>query len=168
VNLDRFNSGFKSRAWNSELCRRSRRSGNPSSARGQRDISYSGPQFTLTILSIFAVIGLILVAIGAYSVLAYTVSQQTHEIGIRIALGAAEQSVFLMVLRIGAVLVSIGLAVGLVASLLLNRLIANQLWGVQPHDQLTMISVILIIAIIGTVACLVPARRNPVVYLRYE
>ena len=133
---------------------------------------YSGPQFALTILSIFAAIGLILVAIGAYSVLAYTVSQQTHEIGIRMALGAARQSIFLMVLRMGATLVCIGLGVGLVASLLLNRLIANQLWGVQPHDPLTMISVILIIAMIGTIACLVPAKRatrvDPVVSLRYE
>src|SRR6185437_16816829 len=99
-----------------------------------------------TILSIFAGIGLILVAIGAYSVLAYTVSQQTHEIGIRMALGATEQNVFLIVLRMGAMLVSIGLAVGLIASLFLNRLIANQLWGVKPHDPLTMISVILVIA----------------------
>jgi len=137
-----------------------------------KSFSYSGPQFTLTILSIFAAIGLILVAIGAYSVLAYTVSQQTHEIGIRMALGATEQNVFLIVLRMGAILVSIGLAVGLVASLFLNRLIANQLWGVKPHDPLTMISVILVIAIIGTIACLIPARRatrvDPVVSLRYE
>jgi putative ABC transport system permease protein len=137
-----------------------------------KSFSYSGPEFTLTILSIFAVIGLILVAIGAYSVLAYTVSQQTHEIGIRIALGAATQSVFLMVLRMGAVLVSVGLAVGLVASLFLNQLIADQLWGVQAHDPLTLVSVILIIAIIGTLACLIPARRatrvDPVVSLRYE
>ncbi|HEY7305920.1 MAG TPA: ABC transporter permease [Bryobacteraceae bacterium] len=137
-----------------------------------KSFSYSGPEFTLTILSIFAVIGLILVAIGAYSVLAYTVSQQTHEIGIRIALGAATQSVFLMVLRTGAVLVSIGLVVGSVASLFLNRLIADQLWGVQAHDPLTMVTVILIIAIIGTIACLIPARRatrvDPVVSLHYE
>jgi putative ABC transport system permease protein len=113
-----------------------------------------------------------LVAIGAYSVLAYTVSQQTHEIGIRMALGAARQSIFLMVLRMGAVLVCIGLAVGLAGSLLLNRLIANQLWGVQPHDPLTMVSVVLIIAIIGAIACLVPARRatrvDPMVSLRYQ
>lgn len=137
-----------------------------------KSFSYSGPEFTLTILSIFAVIGLILVAIGAYSVLAYTVSQQTHEIGIRIALGAATQSVFLMVLRMGAALVSVGLAVGLVASLFLNHLIADQLWGVQAHDPLTLVTVILIIAIIGTLACLIPARRatrvDPVVSLRYE
>jgi putative ABC transport system permease protein len=137
-----------------------------------KSFSYSGPQFTLTILSILAAIGLSLVAIGAYSVLAYTVSQQTHEIGIRMALGAARQSIFLMVLRMGAVLVCIGLAVGLAGSLLLNRLIANQLWGVQPHDPLTMVSVVLIIAIIGTIACLVPARRatrvDPMVSLRYQ
>ena len=137
-----------------------------------KSFSYSGPQFALTILSIFAVIGLILVAIGAYSVLAYTVSEQTHEIGIRMALGAPEQSVFLMVLRMGALLVSIGLAVGVIASLFLNRFIANQLWGVKPHDPLTMVSVAAVIAIIGTAACLVPARRatrvDPVISLRYE
>jgi putative ABC transport system permease protein len=137
-----------------------------------KSFSYSGPQFALTILSIFAAIGLILVAIGAYSVLAYTVSQQTYEIGIRMALGAARQIIFLMVLRMGAVLVCIGLAVGLVASLLLNRFIANQLWGVQPHDPLTMVTVIVIIAIVGTIACLVPAKRatrvDPLVSLRYE
>jgi hypothetical protein len=137
-----------------------------------KSFSYSGPQFALTILSIFAGIGLILVAIGTYSVLSYTVSRQTHEIGIRMALGAAEKSVFWMVLRMGGTLIGIGLAVGLVASLILNRLIANQLWGVKPHDPLTMISVIVVIAIIGTAACLVPARRatgvDPLEALRYE
>jgi putative ABC transport system permease protein len=137
-----------------------------------KSFSYSGPQFALTILSIFAVIGLMLVAIGAYSVLAYTVSEQTHEIGIRMALGAPERSVFLMVLRMGAVLVSIGLAVGVIASLFLNRFIANQLWGVKPHDPATMVSVAVVIATIGTAACLIPARRatrvDPLVSLRYE
>lgn len=137
-----------------------------------KSFSYSGPQFTLTILSIFAVIGLILVAIGTYSVLAYAVSRQTLEIGIRMALGALEQDVFLMVLRIGGILVSIGLAIGFVASLFLNRLIANQLWGVKPHDPLTMVSVIVIIAIVGTFACLIPAKRatrvDPLLALRYE
>jgi predicted permease len=134
--------------------------------------SYSGPRFTLTILGIFAVIGLILVSIGVYSVLAYTVSQRTHEIGIRMALGAREGNVFSMVLRMGGVLVLIGLGVGSIASLLLNRLISSQLWGVQPHDPLTMISVILIIAAVGVVACLIPAKRatrvSPVVSLRYQ
>jgi ABC-type antimicrobial peptide transport system permease subunit len=103
--------------------------------------------------------------------MAYTVSQQTHELGIRMALGAAERSLFLMVLRMGAILISAGLVVGVIASLLLNRFIANQLWGVKPHDPLTMISVIVIIAVIGTIACLVPARRatrvDPLVSLRH-
>jgi putative ABC transport system permease protein len=137
-----------------------------------KSFSYSGPQFALTILSIFAGIGLILVAIGTYSVLSYTVSQQTHEIGIRMALGAAEPSVFWMVLRAGGTLIGIGVAVGLFASLLLNRLIANQLWGVQPHDPLTMATVIFIILIIGTLACVIPAKRatnvEPLEALRYE
>lgn len=137
-----------------------------------KSISYSGPQFALTILSIFAVIGLILVAIGTYSVLSYTVSQQTHEIGIRMALGAGEPSVFWMVLKAGGILIAIGITAGLIFSLLLNRLIANQLWGVKPHDPLTMASVILIILIIGTLACIVPAKRathvEPLESLRYE
>jgi predicted permease len=137
-----------------------------------KSFSYSGPDFTLTILSVFAVIGLILVGIGTYSVLAYTVSQQTHEIGIRMALGALEQNVFLMVLKMGGVLVGIGLAIGIVASLFLNRLIANQLWGVEPHDPLTMITVVAIIALVGLLACFIPARRatrvDPLVALRYE
>jgi ABC-type antimicrobial peptide transport system permease subunit len=88
------------------------------------------------------------------------------------ALGAPEQTVFLMVLRMGAVLVSIGLAAGVIASLFLNRFIANQLWGVKPHDPVTMVSVAAVIAIIGTAACLIPARRatrvDPVISLRYE
>jgi putative ABC transport system permease protein len=137
-----------------------------------KTFSYSGPEFTLTILSVFAVIGLILVGIGTYSVLAYTVSQQTHEIGIRMALGALEQNVFLMVLKMGGVLVCIGLGIGFVASLFLNRLIANQLWGVEPHDPLTMVSAIAIIALVGVLACFIPARRatrvDPLVALRHE
>jgi predicted permease len=137
-----------------------------------QQFSYSGPQFALTILGIFAVTGLILVAIGTYSVLAYTVSQQTHEIGIRMALGALERNVFVMVLRTGGILVCAGLLIGAVASLLLNRLIANQLWGVKPHDPATMIGAIGVIAAVGGLACFLPARRatrvDPLVALRYE
>ncbi len=87
------------------------------------------------------------------------------------ALGAEERRVFLMVLRMGSALISIGITVGLIASLFLNRLIASQLWGVQTYDPVTMLSVILIIAIVGALACLVPAKRatrvNPVVSLRH-
>jgi putative ABC transport system permease protein len=125
----------------------------------------------LTILSIFAVIGLILVSMGTYSVLAYTVSQQTHEIGIRMALGAQEQNILAMVLRMGGLLVCAGLLLGAIASLFLNRLIASQLWGVKPHDPLTMISVIATIAAVSALACFIPARRatrvDPLVALRH-
>jgi putative ABC transport system permease protein len=137
-----------------------------------KSFSYSEPRFTLIVLSIFAGIGLVLVAIGAYSVLAYTVSQQTHEIGIRMALGAERGHVFQMVLRMGAILIAAGLGIGTIASLLLNRLIASQLWGVKPHDPVTMAAVVVIIAVIGTLACVVPARQatrvDPLVSLRYE
>ena len=97
-----------------------------------KSFSYSGPRFTLIVLGIFAGIGLVLVGIGTYSVLAYTVSRQTHEIGIRMALGAERGDVFGMVLRTGVVLIAIGLGAGILASLGLNRLIASQLWASSP------------------------------------
>jgi len=105
-------------------------------------------------------------------VLAYSVSQQAHEIGIRMALGALEQNVFRMVLQMGGILVCAALAVGVIASLLLNRLIANQLWGVQPHDPTTIASAAVIMATVSALACLIPAKRatrvDPLVALRYE
>jgi putative ABC transport system permease protein len=137
-----------------------------------KSFSYSGPQFTLIMLGVFAGIGLVLVAIGTYSVIAYTVSRQTHEIGIRMALGASRSDVFRMVLRMSAILIAAGLAVGVVASLGANRLIASELWGVKPHDPLTMVSVVIVISMVGLMACLVPARRatqvDPAVSLRYD
>ena len=93
-----------------------------------KSFSYSGPKFTLSILAIFAIVGLLLVAIGTYSVISYTVSRQTHEIGIRLALGAQRQDVFGMVLRMGGILVGAGLIAGVGASLGVNRLIAAELW----------------------------------------
>jgi putative ABC transport system permease protein len=137
-----------------------------------RDFSYSGPQFTLIILAAFAGIGIVLVGIGAYSVIAYTVSRRTHDIGIRIALGARRRDIFRMVLQMGGILVGVGLAAGLAASLGVNRLISSQLWGVTPHDPVTLAAVALIIAAVGLTACIVPARRatrvDAVVSLRYE
>ncbi len=137
-----------------------------------KSFSYSEPRFTLIILAAFAGIGLVLAAIGAYGVIAYTVSRQTHEIGIRIALGAGRWDVFRMVLRMGGTFVGLGLTVGLATSLGVNRLMANQLWGVQPHDPATLASVATIIATVGLAACIVPARRatrvDAAVSLRYE
>jgi predicted permease len=137
-----------------------------------KSFSYSGPQFTLTILAIFAALGLVLVAIGAYSVISYTVSRQTHEIGIRIALGAQRWDVFRMILRMGGILVGVGLVTGIAASFGVNRLIATQLWGVRSDDPVTIAGVSLIISAVGALACIAPARRatrvDPVTSLRYE
>ena len=137
-----------------------------------KSFSYAEPRFTLIVLAIFAGIGLVLVGIGTYSVLAYTVSRQTHEIGIRIALGAERADVFRMVLRTGAILIALGLGIGIPISLALNRLIASQLWGVQPYDAMTMASVAVIIVLVGFAACAIPAARatrvDPMVSLRYE
>lgn len=137
-----------------------------------KSFSYSGPQFTLTILAIFASLGLLLVAIGAYSVISYTVSRQTHEIGIRMALGAQRSDVFRMILRMGAILVGAGLLTGIAASFGVNRLIVTQIWGVRPDDPVTISSVAVIICAVGALACIAPARRatrvDPVACLRYE
>lgn len=137
-----------------------------------KSFSYSGPRFTMIMLGVFAGIGLVLVAIGTYSVIAYTVSRQTHEIGIRMALGASGADVFRMVLRMSAILIASGLALGVAASLGANRLIASELWGVKPHDPSTISAVVIVISIIGLLACIVPARRamrvDPAVSLRYD
>ena len=137
-----------------------------------KSFSYSGPRFALIMLGVFAGIGLVLVAIGTYSVIAYTVSRQTRDIGIRMALGASRADVFRMVLRTGAILITAGLAAGVAASLGANRLIASELWGVKPHDPLTMVTVVIVIFLVGLMACMVPARRatrvDPAVSLRYD
>jgi putative ABC transport system permease protein len=134
--------------------------------------SYSEPRLVLSILGVFAVLGMMLVAIGVYSVIAYTVSRQTHEIGIRMALGAERAHVLRMVLGMGSRLVGLGLLIGLVASLAATRVLASQLWGVAPHDPLTLGLVMTVVALAGAAACLVPAGRavrvDPMVALRYE
>jgi putative ABC transport system permease protein len=136
------------------------------------DFSYSQPRFVLLVLGVFAGIALALVAIGVYSVIAYTVSRQTREIGIRMALGAGEGDVLSMVFRMGALLVAIGLACGLGASFAVNRVLASELWGVSPHDPTTFVAVSAVVIAAGAVACWFPARRaarvDPLVALRFE
>ncbi|MGC1619750.1 MAG: ABC transporter permease [Candidatus Acidiferrum sp.] len=134
--------------------------------------SYAGPRFGFFLLGIFATIGLVLVTIGVYSVLAYTAARRTHEIGIRMALGAESGDVLRLVINMGLRLVILGVLIGLAASLGLARVIATQLWGVSPYDPATLIVVPVLLLITGLVACWVPARRaarvDPLVALRYE
>jgi len=134
--------------------------------------SFAGPRFGFLLMSIFAGVGLVLVTIGVYSVLAYTTSCRTQEIGIRMALGANGSSVLGMVLRMGLKLVGIGVGLGLLASLALGRVIATQLWGVSAYDLWTLASVAAVLLLTGMLACWLPARRasnvDPLVALRYE
>ncbi len=134
--------------------------------------SYAGPRFGFFLMMIFGAIGLVLVTIGVYSVLAYTTARRTQEIGIRMALGAKSSDVQGMVIRMGLRLVGIGVGLGLIASLALGRVIATQLWGVSAYDPWTLVSVPVVLLITGMVACWLPARRaarvDPLVALRYE
>jgi len=132
--------------------------------------SYATPRFSVVLLGVFAAVGLVLVAIGVYSVIAYTVAQQTHEIGIRMALGAAPVHVLRMVGLMGLRLVAVGTAIGLAASFVATRVIATELFATSQHDPVTLAAVVVTIALVGLAACYVPARRatrvDPLIALR--
>jgi putative ABC transport system permease protein len=134
--------------------------------------SYAEPRFALVLLAIFAGVGLVLVAIGVYSVIAYTVSRQTQEIGVRMALGARRIDVLGMVVRMGLRLIVLGVVIGLLASVAATRVLANQLWGVSARDPMTLIAAVAVMTLAGLAACYFPARRatrvDPMVALRYE
>jgi ABC-type antimicrobial peptide transport system permease subunit len=134
---------------------------------------YAGPRFALLMMMIFGAVGLILVTVGVYSVLAYTTAQRTHEIGVRMALGAERANVLRLVIIKGLRLVLAGVGVGLVVSLLLGRAIEAQLWsGVKPYDPVTLASTVVLLLATGVLACWIPARSaarvDPMVALRYE
>jgi putative ABC transport system permease protein len=137
-----------------------------------RQFSYAEPRFGLVVLGVFAGVGLVLVALGVYSVVAYTVSRQTHEIGIRMALGAQRNDVQRMILRMGGGVVLLGIAIGVLAALAVTRVLANQLWGLSSRDPITLAGVVIVVALAGLCACYFPARRatrvDPMVALRYE
>jgi len=132
---------------------------------------YAGPQFTVIILTTFGAIGLLLVLMGIFSVMAYTVSLQTHEIGVRMALGAVQNDVLRMVFKKGLALIATGTIAGLAAGLALTRLMSSQIWGVSPTDPWTFFVVAALILPVGLAACLFPARKatqvDPLVSLHY-
>jgi ABC-type antimicrobial peptide transport system permease subunit len=124
------------------------------------------------VLGLFALIALLLTAVGIYGVIAYGVAQRRHEIGIRMALGAQRGNVLGLVLGQGARLILIGVGIGVVAALALTRSMSSLLYGISATDPITFGSVILILAAVAFLATFVPARHatqvSPIIALRYE
>jgi putative ABC transport system permease protein len=134
--------------------------------------SVAQPRLQTGLLSAFATLGLILAAVGLYGVLAYVVGQRTHEIGIRLALGAQKNNVLSLVIRQGMKLALTGAGVGLLAALALTRLMRSLLYQVGPDDPLTFVVVTILLVCVALLACWLPARRaarvEPMVALRSE
>ncbi len=134
--------------------------------------SVSEARFRTAAVALFALLALFVASIGVYGVMSYMVSQRTHEFGIRIAVGASRGAVFALILRQGAKLAAIGVAIGLVAAALFGRLIASLLYGVKPLDPAILGGVSILLVAVAFFASYVPARRaansDPVDSLRYE
>ena len=129
-------------------------------------------RFALDIIGIFAILALILATIGIYGVMAYAVSQRTHEIGIRIALGAQRADILRMTISEGLTLVAFGLTAGLIGAAILTQFVRTMLYGVNPTDPITFVAVPTLLAAVALLACYLPARRatqvDPLVALRED
>ena len=134
--------------------------------------SLSERRFSMEMVGLFALTALLLAGLGIYGVISYIVSERTHEIGIRLALGAQSRNIVRMVLRQGLVLAIAGAAVGLVCALIVSHLMAGLLYGVRPTDPLTFAGVALVLIGVALLACYIPARRairvDPLVALRHD
>src|ERR1041385_5624077 len=132
--------------------------------------SVARQRFSMTLLAAFAVLALVLAAAGIFSVMSFLVAQRTHEIGVRVALGAQPRDILRMVAGRGMRFALTGVAAGLAAAFALTRLMAGLLYGVSATDPLTFAAVSLLLALVALLACLVPARRaakvDPMVALR--
>ena len=129
-------------------------------------------RFPTLLIGVFAGVALLLASVGLYGVVSYSVSQQTHEIGVRMALGAQRRDIFQLVLGQGALLLAAGLAIGLVASFICTRLFSSLLFGVSATDPLTFMITPTLLSLAALIACYVPARRackvDPLVALRSD
>jgi putative ABC transport system permease protein len=134
--------------------------------------SVSTRRITLILLALFSTLALVLAAIGIYGVISYSVAQRTHEIGIRMALGAQKTDVLRMIMAQGAKIAGAGVAIGIAASFGLTRLLAKLLFSVSAADPLTFAAVAILLIVVAMLACYIPARRtlrvDPMIALRYE
>jgi putative ABC transport system permease protein len=134
--------------------------------------SIAPQRFNALLVGMFALLALGLGAIGIYGVLAYSVAQRTHEIGVRVALGARREDVLVLVVGEGMRLVALGMGIGLPGALALTRLLRSLLFGVKPSDPVTLLAVSVGLALVAALACYLPARRatkiDPMVTLRCE
>ena len=145
---------------------------NPRTMDEIRAESVQGERLNLTLLSLFAGIALVLAIVGIYGVMSYSVTQRTHEIGIRMAIGARPLDVFKMVLGDGMKLALIGVGIGLVSAFILTRLMETMLFGVEPTDVPTFTGISVLLITVALLACYLPGRRatkvEPTISLRYE
>ena len=126
----------------------------------------------MMLLGVFAALALVLSSVGIYGVVSYMVGQRTHEIGIRMALGAQQSDVLKIVLGQGAMMALAGVVAGLIGAIVLTRLMTKMLFNVSPTDPVTLVGVSMILTLVALVACYAPARRamktDPIIALRYE
>jgi putative ABC transport system permease protein len=131
-----------------------------------------GPRFNTALIGVFAALALLLASFGLYAVISYSVTQRTHEIGVRIAIGAGQSDIFKLILWQGMILTLIGVAIGLAVSFALTRVMLSLLFEVSATDPLTFAGISLLLTLVALLACYVPAKRamrvDPMVALKCE
>jgi putative ABC transport system permease protein len=136
------------------------------------DGALGGQRFVMTLLTVFGLLALFLAVVGVYGVVSYAVSQRTHEIGLRMALGAKGSNVLTQVMREGLILALVGVGAGLAGSFALSRVFQSMVFGITPTDPITYGGVVIVLVVAAAGASLLPARRasrvSPMVALRDE